>query len=138
MLKEVEIAGESNRVITIVKSRGMSHSNQIREFLITEKGIELLEVYTGPAGVLTGSARASQEAREKAEAIRLEQEIENKQREFENKRMMTEARIAKLRAQLAGEQLKIERIIEDHELRKKTAFNKRAEMARLRMADKKV
>jgi circadian clock protein KaiC len=66
LLRDIEIGGERNRGLYILKSRGMAHSNQIREFLLTDKGIDLVDVYLGPAGVLTGSARATQEAQEKA------------------------------------------------------------------------
>jgi circadian clock protein KaiC len=70
----------------VLKSRGMKHSNQIREFLITAEGIELLDVYLGPEGVLTGSMRAAQEAREKAATLALQEEIEAKQREVDRLR----------------------------------------------------
>ncbi len=65
LLRDIEIGGERNRGIYILKSRGMAHSNQIREFRLTDKGIDLIDVYTGPAGVLTGAARAAQEAKER-------------------------------------------------------------------------
>ena len=63
LLRDIELSGERNRGLFILKSRGMAHSNQIREFVLTSHGIELREVYLGPAGVLTGSARVVQEAR---------------------------------------------------------------------------
>src|SRR4030095_3548260 len=81
------------------KSRGMKHSNQIREYLITPEGIKLEEVYVGPEGVLTGSMRAAQEDREKAAALARGQEIERKQRELARKRAALEAQIAALRAE---------------------------------------
>ncbi len=65
LLKDVESGGETNRCIKIIKSRGMAHSNQMREFIFTDKGINIINVYTGPGGVLTGSARGAQKAREK-------------------------------------------------------------------------
>ena len=68
LLRDIEINGERNRGLYILKSRGMAHSNQIREVLLSDRGIELVDVYLGPGGVLTGSARAAQEAKEKAEA----------------------------------------------------------------------
>src|SRR5262249_5464321 len=64
LLRDIELGGERNRGLYVLKSRGMNHSNQIREFRLTARGIELLEVYSGPQGVLTGSMRAAQEARE--------------------------------------------------------------------------
>jgi circadian clock protein KaiC len=66
MLRDIEIGGERNRGAYILKSRGMAHTNQIREFLVTDHGVELRDVYVGPSGVLTGSARLVQEAQEKA------------------------------------------------------------------------
>ena len=68
LLKTIEVGGERNRALYVLKSRGMDHSNQIREFLLTDHGLRLLDVYLGPEGVLTGSARLSQEGREKAAA----------------------------------------------------------------------
>jgi len=61
LLRDIEIGGERNRGLYILKSRGMAHSNQIREFLLTDHGVELCDVYVGPEGVLTGSARLAQE-----------------------------------------------------------------------------
>jgi circadian clock protein KaiC len=83
LMRDIELGGERNRGLYVLKSRGMKHSNQIREFVITPEGIELLDVYVGPEGVLTGSMRAAQEAREQATANALQEEIAAKQRELE-------------------------------------------------------
>src|SRR6185295_13019093 len=64
LLRNLETNGERNRGLYVLKSRGMSHSNQIREFVLTSNGIELLDVYAGTAGILTGSARLAQRAAE--------------------------------------------------------------------------
>src|SRR5256885_13810972 len=69
LLRDIELNGERNRGLYILKSRGMAHSNQIREFLLTPNGIRLVDVYLGPEGVLTGSSRQAQEAREAAAAL---------------------------------------------------------------------
>jgi circadian clock protein KaiC len=69
LVKNLEGNGEHNRVLYVLKSRGMAHSNQIREFLLTDEGIELADVYVGPQGVLTGSARQAQEAKEHADGL---------------------------------------------------------------------
>src|ERR1700690_2294639 len=74
LLQDFEGNGERNRVLYVLKARGMAHSNQIREFLISERGVDLVDAYIGPSGVLTGSARAAQTARETAEAPRRPQE----------------------------------------------------------------
>jgi circadian clock protein KaiC len=83
LLRDIELGGERNRGLYVLKSRGMKHSNQIREFVITPEGVQLLDVYVGPEGVLTGSMRTAQEAREQAAAIALQEEIAAKQREVE-------------------------------------------------------
>jgi circadian clock protein KaiC len=91
LVRDIELAGERNRGLYVLKSRGMKHSNQIREFVITPEGVDLLDVYVGPEGVLTGSMRAAQEARESAAALALQQEIEAKQREVQRLRAELEA-----------------------------------------------
>ena len=92
LVRDIELGGERNRGLYVLKSRGMKHSNQIREFLITSAGIQLEEVYVGPEGVLTGSMRAAQEARERAEALALQGEIDAKQREVDRLRAALEVR----------------------------------------------
>jgi circadian clock protein KaiC len=99
LLRDIELAGERNRGIYVLKSRGMKHSNQIREFLITSEGIRLEDVYIGPEGVLTGSMRAAQEDRERAAMLVRAQEIERKQRDLARKRAALEAQIAALRVE---------------------------------------
>jgi circadian clock protein KaiC len=90
-VRDIELGGERNRGLYVLKSRGMKHSNQIREFVITPDGIQLLDVYVGPEGVLTGSMRAAQEAREQAAANALQDEIAAKQREVDRLRAELEA-----------------------------------------------
>jgi circadian clock protein KaiC len=136
LLKDVELAGERNRVISIVKSRGMPHSNQVREFKMTSSGIDLVDVYTGPAGVLTGSARSAQEAREKDEARQREQEIEFKKRELERKRRITEARIELLRSQLEADEEEVKKNLSEHDMKQTALARSRREIAAMRMADK--
>ena len=99
LLRDIELAGERNRGLYVLKSRGMKHSNQIREFLITDEGIKLEDVYVGPEGVLTGSMRAAQEDRERAAAQAREQDMARKQRELALRRTALEAQIAALRAE---------------------------------------
>ena len=96
VLRDIEAGGERNRGLYVIKSRGMKHSNQIREFLITSKGIELQDVYVGPEGVLTGSLRAAQEARERAALYSREQEARRRQHELERRRAAVEAQILAL------------------------------------------
>jgi circadian clock protein KaiC len=100
LLRDIELAGERNRGLYVLKSRGMSHSNQIREFLLTNNGIQLLDVYVGPEGVLTGSMRLAQEAREEAATVASRRVEERKARERERKRKAIEAQIAALQVEL--------------------------------------
>jgi circadian clock protein KaiC len=102
LLRDIELGGERNRGIYVLKSRGMRHSNQIREFLITSTGIELQPVYVGPEGVLTGSMRAAQEAREKAAEVEREQRAERRQRELAARRTALEAQIKALQAEFVA------------------------------------
>ena len=97
VLRDIEAGGERNRGLYVIKSRGMQHSNQIREFVITSNGIDLLDVYAGPDGVLTGSLRASQEAREQAAAVARGQLQERRQRELATRRAVLQAQIEALR-----------------------------------------
>jgi circadian clock protein KaiC len=99
LLRDIEIGGERNRGLYVLKSRGMAHSNQIREFRLTAHGIELLDVYVGADGVLTGTARISQEARDRAQQLLNRQEISRKQLELKRKREVLEAQIKVLRSE---------------------------------------
>jgi circadian clock protein KaiC len=99
LVRDIDIGGERNRGLSILKSRGMAHSNQIREFLLTDHGVELRDVYVGAAGVLTGSARLTQEAQDQALQTLREQEIERQQLELKSQGQALEARIAALRAE---------------------------------------
>jgi circadian clock protein KaiC len=104
LVRDIELGGERNRGMYILKSRGMAHSNQIREFLLTERGVQLRDVYVGPEGVLTGSMRLAQEAREQAAARLRQQEIERMARGLERKRRLLEAQIAALRLEFESEE----------------------------------
>jgi circadian clock protein KaiC len=101
LLRDIELNGERNRLIYLLKSRGMAHSNQVREFRLTSKGIELVEVYIGPGTVLTGSARVQQEARDKAESAVRREEVARTKQELEGKKKAAQAQIASLQAQMA-------------------------------------
>jgi circadian clock protein KaiC len=101
LLRDIESDGERNRCIYVLKSRGMAHSNQLREFVITAKGIKLIPPYIGPGGALTGTARINQEAKEKSAALQRDFEVSRKQREVSRKRRALEAQAASLQAELA-------------------------------------
>jgi circadian clock protein KaiC len=104
LLRDVDNGGETNRCLSVLKSRGMAHSNQLREFLLTDHGVELRDVYVGPEGVLTGSARLTKEAENEAEKLVRRQDIEQRQIDLKNKRTALEAQIAMLRAEFAEQE----------------------------------
>lgn len=135
MLKDMVANGERNRVMTILKSRGMAHSNQARELHLSEHGIDLLDVYIGPAGVLTGTARLSQEMAEKAQAIERNQEIERKKRELERRRKAIQAQIEALQDQLETEVEEMELFIAQLERVEQSIANDQIEIADARGAD---
>jgi circadian clock protein KaiC len=135
LLRDIELQGERNRAMYILKSRGMAHSNQIREFLLTDHGIELTDVYLGPEGVLTGSARQSQEAREKAAGVLRLQALDARRRERDRKREAMEARIAAMRKEFEAEEEEIGRIIGDDEARIEVLRQEREKIGRNRHAD---
>jgi len=135
LLRDIESNGERNRGIYVLKSRGMAHSNQIREFSLTDNGVRLNDVYLGPAGMLTGSARAAQEAKEAIEATNRRQEIRRRERALERKRKALESQISALREEFEAEELEIRsNLIEDKDRDIFVSDHKR-EMARLRKAD---
>lgn len=103
-VRDVESAGERTRALHLIKSRGMGHSNQVREFVITSHGIDLIPVAVGPNGVLTGSARMNMEVEELAAMTARENEFQARQRQFERKRRSLEAQIDAMRAELAADE----------------------------------
>ena len=135
LLRDIELNGERNRGLYILKSRGMSHSNQIREFLLTDHGIQLTEVYLGPEGVLTGSARLVQEAKEKATAVERSLEIERKRGELERRQQALEAQIAVLQLQFQTDKEEMERDIACEQAYLEKLEQGRHDMARSRKSD---
>jgi circadian clock protein KaiC len=134
LLRDIELSGERNRAMYVLKSRGMAHSNQVREFVLTDHGVELLDVYIGPEGVLTGSSRLAQEAREDAAETSRRQEVERKQRERNRKREALEARIVALRKEFEAEDEEAERLVADAMARDQAIAAERVAMARSRKA----
>jgi circadian clock protein KaiC len=134
-MRDVELDGERNRALYVLKSRGMAHSNQLREFLLTPQGVDLLDVYVGPEGVLTGSSRLSQEAREQAAALARRQEAERRDRDRTRKREALEARIAALRKEFEVDEAEAETASAEDVSRENMIANNREAMSRLRQAD---
>jgi circadian clock protein KaiC len=124
----VELNGERNRCIYVLKSRGMAHSNQVREFVMSKDGIRLLPVYVGTGTVLTGSERLTQEARERAENIRRQQTLEEHQRVLEGKRKALEAQIAAMRSQFEQEEARVALITQQEEQRERESSREMLEM----------
>ena len=135
LLRDIELSGERNRGLYVLKSRGMAHSNQIREFLLTSHGIELKDVYVGPGGVLTGSARLAQEAQEQAVRVLEGQEIEVRQRDLERKRQVLAAQVAALEANFAAEEAEVRRGIGQLQQREARLQQNRLDMADSRQAN---
>jgi circadian clock protein KaiC len=136
LLKAIEVGGERNRALYVLKSRGMNHSNQIREFLLTKHGVQLLDVYLGPDGVLTGSARVSQESRERAGVTLRRQHIDGCKRELDRKRQIFEARTIALRAEFEVDEEVIQRSIAESALLTQEQMHERGRMMRSRAADR--
>ena len=136
LLRDVELGGERNRALYVLKSRGMKHSNQLREFVLTDDGVELLDVYVGPEGVLTGSSRRSLEARERASALSSRQESERKQRERQRKREALEAKIMALRKEFEIEDTETALLATEERARREKLEDDRQAMAASRGADK--
>ena len=135
LLQILEDRGERNRGLYVLKSRGMPHSNQVREFILGDEGIQLRDVYIGLAGVLTGSARDNQEAKDIAEALDCQQQIELRQRDIERKKLAIEAQILALNTQFEAEKDDLIRLISREKLRNDTLSMDRLAMAKLKQAD---
>jgi circadian clock protein KaiC len=135
LLQDFEGNGERNRVLYVLKARGMAHSNQIREFLISDHGIDVVDAYIGVSGVLTGSARVAQEALEKAAVLAGQQESATRKRELDLKREALERRVAALRSDYEIEAVELRRIDEQVGTRALVLSTERAASGRLRQAD---
>jgi circadian clock protein KaiC len=103
LLRNRETNGERNRLIFVRKARGSAHSNQVREFVLTTEGPQLLDVYVGAQGVLTGSARLAQEAADRQAATRDREVLDRRRRHLAVLTAEADARIAALRAGLEAE-----------------------------------
>lgn len=134
LLRDIETSGERNRVLYVLKARGIAHSNQMREFLITSRGVQLVPIYTGPGGVLTGSARLTQEADDRAEQARLVEELAKQERLLKQRRRALEAQIATLQSESALEEAEIVRAVEQSRRRIAQVEANRQEISRSRRA----
>ncbi|MGZ5372301.1 MAG: circadian clock protein KaiC [Aeromicrobium sp.] len=134
-VKAMEGNGEHNRVLYVLKSRGMAHSNQIREFLLTNQGIELADVYVGPQGVLTGSARQAQEAKERSDGTERQEDLEQRRTNLERRRESVEAQTSTLWREFEDEADIVRRLLSHGSTSVEDRAGQRAEQGRLRGAD---
>jgi circadian clock protein KaiC len=131
-LRNVEFNGERNRTIYVRKSRGMAHSNQVREFVLSDEGIDLVDVYVGADGVLTGSARVAQETHELAVAEMRRQDHEGKLLLLARKRKAVEAQVAALEVEAESEAATVKLAIAQETLQEKTKLQNSSAMAKVR------
>jgi len=132
LLRNLEVNGERNRVLYVLKSRGMAHSNQIREFNLTPRGVQLRNVYLGPSGVLTGSARVAREAEDRREEARLRRELRRRENAARASTRSLEARIAALLARKESQEQDLAELIGEDEARQLAIESDRAELGRSR------
>jgi circadian clock protein KaiC len=134
LLRDLEFNGERNRALYILKSRGMHHSNQVREFVVTKNGIKLVDVYVGPEGILTGSARVAQEAKESAERSARELTAKKRMRELDRKRRTLQSQIDALTAQIQTEEDDVQQFLAEENRRTNDMLGNRLAAARARGA----
>src|ERR1700742_9124 len=136
MVRDIEYNGERNRGMYIMKSRGMKHSNQVREFIITDNGLDLVDVYLGPEGVLTGSAREAQKLQEQTGIALRDYAVNRKDREIDRKRKVLEEKISSLRTEFESVEEELNKTYQEEALVKQVADKTRDEMTHLRREGK--
>jgi circadian clock protein KaiC len=135
LLRNVEAGAERNRLLFLVKSRGMAHSNQVREFLLSDQGIHLKDVYAGPGTVLTGSARLVQEAQDRVQAVSERRSLARRRRELEQEQTLARAQLEALQLKTASLSEEMQMLEREEEIRLETATREQAELARVRGAE---
>lgn len=135
LLRDTEYSGERTRVMYILKSRGMAHSNQVREFIITNKGIDLTDVYVGAGMVYTGAARFVQESKDSAEAFALQQETERLRMELDRNRKIMEAKISELRTEHDSKEQELKSAILQQKAKESVLAANRGLLSKKRKAD---
>jgi circadian clock protein KaiC len=136
-LRFFENNNERNRGVSVIKSRGMEHSNQIREYLVTNDGMEIQDLYLGPSGgLLMGSSRAAQEAKEMAESVAQSKNVLRRKRELETKLKSLDAQITALSSEFETQKEELNKLTSGDATRIETLSKDRSEMARIRKADK--
>ncbi|QRR00246.1 circadian clock protein KaiC [Dyadobacter sandarakinus] len=132
LVRDIESNGERNRGLYVMKSRGMKHSNQVREFVISDEGIKLVDVFLGPDGVLTGSARETQQLIEKTGLAIRDHAVSRKDREIERKRLVLESKITSLKEEFESVQEDLNKTYIEEELRKNILEENRQELTQKR------
>ena len=119
----------------MLKSRGSAHSNQVREFVLTDRGVQLVDVYAGPDGVVTGSARLVQEARQRGAELRQAEDLSRRRRELRRSIVENEAKFAVLQDEVATDRAELERIAGREQRQAADAEADRSALATQRWAD---
>jgi len=132
LLLNREAAGEFNRELYLLKARGTSHSNQVREFVMSSEGIKLLEPYLGDGGALTGAARVSQEAKDRRNEVKRKLEMEALVERIELKRRRAKAQMEALQAELDADEAELKGVLDAEDLYLEQAKRDRAEMEKSR------
>lgn len=135
LIRDIESNGERNRGLYVIKSRGMKPSNQIREFVITNKGLDLIDVYLGPEGVLVGSAREAQVLLEETGQVLHTHAISRNDRELLRKRSLLQAKIDSLNIEFESAQDELKKVYIEEELRKEVMGKRRQKMTELRKGE---
>ncbi|MFB9842868.1 circadian clock protein KaiC [Mucilaginibacter ginsenosidivorans] len=135
LVRDIESNGERNRGLYVIKSRGMKHSNQVREFIITDHGLDLVDVYLGPDGVLTGSAREARKIEEETGLALRDYAVNAKDREITRQRKTLEAKISSLRNEFESAEEQLNRIYNEELLRKQVIDKTRETMTKMRRGD---
>jgi circadian clock protein KaiC len=136
LVRDIENNGERNRGMYVMKSRGMKHSNQVREFLITDDGLSLVDVFMGPEGVLTGSAREAWQLEEQAGVALYQHGVSRKDREIMRKRAVLEARITSLKEEFESVQDELNNSFVEEQLKKDIMAKNRQEISKKRHSGK--
>jgi circadian clock protein KaiC len=135
LVRMIESASERNRLLYVLKSRGMAHSNQMREFVLSGEGIKLVDVYVGPGTVMTGSARLVQEARDRAEIVLEEESSLNRERELQREQETLQLQAEGIAARLAGIESELQSVSRIDQQRQENSAKQKRALANARKAD---
>lgn len=135
LLRAEESNGERNRVIQVLKARGMSHSNQVREFLLSKNGIDLVDVYLGETGVLTGTARLREEQKSRGRHLATLQELERRKRQLDRRRRALDAKVQAMQVEFEEDEEEVRRLFDEKGLSESRFVENLGEQALLRRAD---